>query len=233
MRPYYEHGGIAIYLGDCREVLPALSFGAADLLLTDPPYAAAAATVTSGFAKTKWGGNWGDMSLVSFMAEQVIDSPALLPSHQAFYFADHLSYAALVPSFFRRYPLVQSIVWDKDTLGIGAHFRKQTEFIIYARTNTAPPVSRTNLPDVIRMRPNYAEKEHPAAKPVALLRWLGEATGWACALDPFMGSGSTLMMASLLGRRAIGIEIEERYCEIAARRLGDARQAGLGFEAAV
>ena len=187
--------------------------------MSDPPYAAAAATVTSGFAKQKWGGNWGDMSLVSFMAEQILDSPVLTADHQAFYFADHLSYAALIPSFFRRYPLVQSIVWDKDTLGIGAHFRKQTEFIIYARRLDAPPVTKNNLPDIVRLRPKYTEKEHPAAKPIQLMAWLAQATTWRTVLDPFAGSGSTLIAAAMLGRRAIGIEIEERYCEIAAKRL--------------
>jgi len=229
MKPYFEQDGVAIYHGDCRELMRELPMGCADLLLTDAPYAAAAATVTSGRAKQKWGGNWGDMSLVSFMAEQAIDSSCLAPAHQVFFFADHLGYAALIPSFFRRYPLVQSIVWDKDTLGIGNHFRKQTEFIVYARTEGAPPVSSRSLPDIVRLRPNYADKVHPAEKPVALLTWLGRATQWTCAVDPFLGSGSTLVMARALGRRAIGIEIEERWCEIAAKRLA---QGALPMEVA-
>lgn len=219
MKPYYEHGGITIYHGDAYEVLESIGQGSADLLLTDPPYASAAATVTTGFAKTKWGGNWGDMSMVTLMARQVFDAKALARGHEAYWFCDHLSYAAMVPFLFKRYPLVQSIVWDKDMLGVGSCYRKQTEFVIYVRTAEASPFVDKGRRDLVRIRPIYAEKEHPAAKPLDLVLHLASASAWTCALDPFMGSGTTLLAAQRLGRRAIGIEVEERYCEIAARRL--------------
>lgn len=69
---------------------------------------------------------------------------------------------------------------------------------------------------------NQAEypKEHPTEKPPQLMRWCIELAGDAnTVLDAFMGAGATLIAAKSLGRRAIGIEIEERYCEIAAKRL--------------
>lgn len=217
--PYYADDLVTIYHGDSREIVPQLPANSVDLLLTDPPYAAAAATVTTGFAKEKWGGNWGDMSLVSLLAETALDARVLTPEHQAFWFCDHLSYAALVPSFFRRYALVQSIIWDKDVLGVGAHFRKQTEFIIYARQANSPRTTSTSLRDIVRIAPDYASKEHAAQKPLPLILHLATATTWKTVLDPFAGSGTTLVAAKHLGRRAIGVEIEERYCEIAAHRL--------------
>lgn len=216
MKPYYEEKGITIYHGDCREILPTLE--PVDLVLTDPPYAAAAATVTTGFAKSKWGGSWGDMSLVCMMAEMVLDSTTGQSAKEVYWFCDHLSYAALIPSFFRRYALVQSIVWDKDMLGVGAHYRKQTEMIIYARRADAPAM-RSDARDLIRLRPNYSSKKHPAEKPLDLIAQLLAATAPSISLDPFMGSGTTLRAAKDLGLRAIGIEIEEKYCEIAAERL--------------
>ena len=65
-----------------------------------------------------------------------------------------------------------------------------------------------------------SERVHPTQKPVALMRWcLGFVPDARTVLDPFMGSGTTLRAAKDLGRKAIGIEIEERYCEIAAKRM--------------
>jgi site-specific DNA-methyltransferase (adenine-specific) len=67
----------------------------------------------------------------------------------------------------------------------------------------------------------FAAVDHPCPKPVTFMRWVVERCTASAdtVLDPFMGSGTTLRAAKDLGRRAIGIEIEERYCEIAARRL--------------
>jgi site-specific DNA-methyltransferase (adenine-specific) len=60
---------------------------------------------------------------------------------------------------------------------------------------------------------------HPNQKPIALMRWCIEKCPPGTVLDPYMGSGTTIRAAKDLGRKAIGIEIEERYCEIAAKRL--------------
>lgn len=74
------------------------------------------------------------------------------------------------------------------------------------------------------MRAEYAE--HPTQKPLGLMTYcINKAGGTGLILDPFMGSGTTLVAALNLNRRAIGIEIEERYCEIAAKRLTTARLA--------
>lgn len=218
MTPYYDHGGVTLYHGDCREVLASIP-AAASVLLTDPPYASAAATATTGWAKQKWGGSWGDMSLVVFMAGGTLSEARLTREHEVYWFTDHLSYAALVPSFFRKYPIVQSIVWDRDMLGMGAYYRKQTEFIIYARTRGAADFTSKTARDLIRLKPEYSLREHPAQKPVALARELLANSGPGLVLDPYAGSGTTLLAARDLGRPAVGVEIEERYCEIIARRL--------------
>lgn len=218
MKPYYDDGSRVIYHGDAYAILPQLAAGSIDLVLTDSPYASAAATVTTGFAREKWGGNWGDMSLVALMAKQVVGQRFLATEHEVYWFCDQFSYAALIPVFFERYALTQSVVWDKDMLGVGGSYRKQTEFVIYARTSGAPQMGKDRR-DIIRMKPNYASKLHPAAKPVALIQHFAAATTWTRMLDPFMGSGTALVAAKNLGRAAIGIEIEERYCEVAAQRL--------------
>ena len=217
MKPYWSDAHCQLFLGDCREVLPYLPF--ADVLITDPPYASAAATATTGWAKQKWGGNWGDMSLVTLMAEATLDAAKLYHEHEVYWFTDNLSHAALTPLLFRRYPILQTIVWDRDMLGMGAYYRKQTEFILYGRTRNAPEFASRTARDLIRLKPDYAEREHPAQKPVGLLTALLANSAPGLVLDPYAGAGTTLVAARNLGRDAVGIEIEERYCEIAARRL--------------
>lgn len=216
MTPYYVDEHVTLYHGDCRELT---GLPRADVLMTDPPYASAAATATTGWAKSRWGGNWGDMSLVVLMAEATFAASNLAPEHEVYWFADHFGYAALVPVFFRRYPMVQSVVWDRDMLGMGSYYRKQTELIIYGRTRNAPEFVDPAARDLIRLRPDYSVREHPAGKPVGLMVKLLGNSAAKVVLDPYAGSGTTLVAAKLLGRSAIGVEIEERYCEIAAKRL--------------
>jgi len=217
--PYYQDDAVTLYHGDCREVMADLP-RTCDVLMTDPPYASAAATVTTGRAKAKWGGNWGDMSLVAFMVEATLTGAPLIEGHEVYWFTDHLGYAATVPVMFRRYPSVQSIVWDKDALGMGARYRKQTEFIVYAWTQQAPEFASKSARDLIRLRPTFdGGKVHSAQKPVELMAELLRPSAGTCVLDPYAGSGTTLLAARQLGRKAVGVEIEERYCEIAATRL--------------
>ncbi len=225
-RPYYQDDCVTLYCADCCDILPELEARSVDLILTDPPYAAAAATVTTGFARERWGGNWGDMSLVKLMAAQILEQPCLREEHQVYWFGDHLSNAVLMPYFFPRYALTQTIVWDKDMLGVGGSYRKQTELIIYAKTSNAPRM-RKDRRDLVRMRPRYATKKHPAEKPIGLVSHFLEATPSDMILDPFAGSGSTLCAATSLGRKSIGIEIEERYCETAAERLQETLAFGV------
>jgi site-specific DNA-methyltransferase (adenine-specific) len=226
--PYYTDGTVSLWHGDCRELLPELPPAA--IIATDPPYASAAATATTGWAKQKWGGNWGDMSLVTMMAQATLDAANLTPEHEVYWFADHLSYAALVPVFFRRYPLLQSVIWDRDALGMGAYYRRQTEFIIYGRTRNAAEFTSRTARDLIRMKADYANREHPAQKPVGLMVELLANSGPGTVLDPYAGSGTTLLAARMLGRSAVGVEIEERYCELIAKRLQQDRADMAGAE---
>ena len=124
-----------------------------------------------------------------------------------------------MPILFRRYPVVQTVTWDKDTIGMGAGYRRQTEFILHGRTRHAPPFTSNSERDLIRLRPPMREHGHPSEKPIELMTRLLQPSAWTTVLDPYLGSGTTLLAARALGRQGVGIEIEERYCEIAARRM--------------
>lgn len=187
MKPYYEHAGITIYHGDCREVLPDL---AADVLVTDPPYPNNAGWFDSAVPLAREVlAAWGGEALV-FWSE--LEVPPV------------------------RLPLVAVHIWHRSNVN-GRPYEPVFHF---------SPVGEKRRSEVLRhpavfdgAGPGCHEYlGHPTQKPVALMGvLLGKTTG--VVLDTFSGSGSTLHAAKNAGRRAIGIEIEERYCEVAAKRL--------------
>ena len=117
------------------------------------------------------------------------------------------------------YRVQSMVVWDKGSIGMGNGFRRQHELICHA-SRGVPNVYSRSVGDVITCG-REEPVDHPSPKPIPLMHRLIAVVSEQDRLivDPFMGSGSTLRAAKDLGRRAVGIELDERYCEIAARRL--------------
>lgn len=194
MKPYYEESGIVIYHGDCREVLPELE--PVDLVLTDPPY---------GSSSSWSGGTWGSHEKYKEAAKW--DKPICIGLLR-----DVLSKGQVgVVWGGNHYPLKPTRSWlawikipSMATLG---------DFELAWTSNDKPPKAKHF--------PRQPYNIHPTQKPVDIMTWSINEAAKNCMtiLDPFMGSGTTLRAAKDLGRRAIGIEIEEKYCEIAARRM--------------
>lgn len=231
--PYFQDESCTIYHGDCRDILPLLEPGSIDVLLTDPPYASGARRDAerqvrgsmlretededwfSHDAMTTWGFNWFLRSLLMPMRS------ALARGAHMYVFTDWRMqptiYGMLEAHGFR---VNHSLVWDKEHFGMGAYWRNQHEHIVFASNGMPSGMLNRGMGSVLRCKTVSAEARiHPTEKPSALLNRLLGAVPGAVVLDPFMGSGPTLRAAKDLGRKAIGIEIEERYCEIAARRL--------------
>lgn len=200
MIPYYEHAGITIYHADCRDVLPTL--GPVDLVLTDPPY---------GTGWVRGGGAVGE-----FVARHE------RPSWDVF----RLDWIDLIQQA-RRYAVFGPVSRESELL---SRFPGSVA-CRYNKSNPRPN-GPTYEPIIVQPEPrrdmpwhltayNGDNPYHPTQKPIEVMRWLVALVSddGDSILDPFMGSGTTLRAAKDLGRRAIGIEIEERYCEIAARRL--------------
>lgn len=208
MKPYYEHGGVTIYHGDCREILPVI--GAPDLLLGDPPYGVAERT------DRRSNGRSGKAQCNDFAPVHGDDEP-FDPSHLigfnrvvlfgANYFADRLPAS---PTW---------LVWDKRE-GILENDNADCE-VAWSNLGGPARIFRHAWAGMIKASEKTERRVHPTQKPVALMAWI--ISRWTergqLVVDPYMGSGPTLRAAKDLGRRAIGIEIEERYCEIAAKRL--------------
>ena len=199
MKPYYEHEGITIYHGDCRDILPTLE--PVDLVLTDPPYGIGDKWNGGAGGKSSWRipavetHKW-DMKTV----EGVLDLPSI---------GECIIWGG---NYYALPPVRCWLIWDKkqpDTWTTA-----QAEM---AWTNFDRPTR------VFRMAQCEAygtmNKVHPSQKPIELMRWCLKWSMGNTILDPFMGSGTTLRAAKDFGRKAIGIEIEEKYCEIAAKRL--------------
>lgn len=237
--PYYEREGVRLYLGDCRDVLGTLDKASIDLVLTDPPYSSGgmmrsdrnmqpdakyqfSGTVRqlSGFS----GDNrdqrsfliWSDLWLRQCLAMST-DGTALIV------FIDWRQLATMTDAVQVAGWVYRGIaLWDKTEAARPQKgwFRAQCEFMVLA---SAGPLNNDrdgeSAPGVFRY-PTVREREHVTEKPVELLTdILRTGERFATVLDPFMGSGSTGEACVRLGRKFVGIELEERWCEHAAKRL--------------
>lgn len=217
MTPYYEADGITIYHGDCREVLPSLP--PVDLVVTDPPYFQPAQHYVQPRGDEIPRRSWGDVAVLehAFSLWASLLEGVLSATGTAYWFCDGQSYPLIFRTF-HHIGRIRPLIWDKAVSYNGYTWRHQHELIAWIERTNAERVP-TGDGDILRERAvPVLDRLHPAQKPVALCtRLIAKHPG--TVLDPFMGSGATMEAARLQGRRYIGIEIEERYCEIAVQRL--------------
>ena len=206
MKPYYADSNVTLYHGDCLEVTEWL---AADVLVMDPPYGMA---FQSGYRAEAHAPIAGDKDT------RIRDGAlALWGTKPAAIFG---TWRAPRPDGVK-----QVLVWDKRGVGPGmgdlslAFGSSHEEVYLLGRWEKRT----TRRGSVITTEPSPSELTsrigHPTPKPVGLMEILIAAAPEGVIADPFTGGGSTLVAARNLGRKAIGVELEERYCEIAARRL--------------
>jgi DNA modification methylase len=207
VKPYYEQDGIVIYHSSAEMALPLLS--PVDLLLTDPPYGIGEARANNksrsklAISRDYGLSDWDDRPAPRWL----LDWARSLSGHQIVFGGNYFD---LPPS--RCW-----LVWDKDN---GDNDFADCEL---AWTNLDRAVRRlVHRQQGMLTQPGCAKEErvHPTQKPEAVMRWaLNLVPDAKTVLDPFMGSGTTLVACKRLGRQCIGIEREEKYCEIAAKRL--------------
>ena len=213
MKPYYQDEWVTIYHGDCREILPQLP--KVDLVLTDPPYFLPNTQFRPEMRMASR--MWSNFSFAQVAFEQYLKLIlAIAKEDFEFYlFTDEVSYPVVYPLLYSSFYQTKAIVWDKGSIGLGGKWRRQFEFILYSHRGN--PDKSGSHSDIIKCK-RGENKEHPYEKPVELLRAILELSMPDLTVDPFMGVGSTLVASKSLNRKCIGIEIEEKYCEIAAKR---------------
>jgi site-specific DNA-methyltransferase (adenine-specific) len=218
--PYYSDEWVTLYHGDCREVTTWLE---ADVLVTDPPYGRAWRQGDTGKGRG-WASD-NHAGIANDATTEVRDAAlAMWADRTAFIFGDLM----LSPPAGVRHVLVYDKGGDAGFTGAVGGYRRNAEAIyllgkghgsglggrsaiVATRTSAGGNLARTT--------------GHPHTKPLDVMEALiwnaptGVFSPVKIIADPFAGSGSTLVAAKQLGRRAIGVELDERYCEIAARRL--------------
>jgi site-specific DNA-methyltransferase (adenine-specific) len=220
MKPYYSEAGITIYHADCREVLPTLQ--PANLVLTDPPYGIESGAAMRHGAKVDAMGEEGFNLLVDDWRGLVLATPDAycVEFGRRQDVAENLAaWSVLGWEPFHLYAIVKSSPAPTPRPSFASGF----ELAVILRRGVPGWWGGGATPNTwIGRTPNAAGAGlHPTQKPIEPFRSLAAALApeEGLILDPFMGSGTTLRAAKDLGRRAIGVEIEERYCEIAVKRL--------------
>ena len=209
MTPYYQDDAVTIYHADCRLELAWLN---ADVLITDPPYG-------TQFSDLNPGGGYGRRQNAGLGPEGFVIAGDIGTSVRD----RALKLWGRRPACVFGSPRMPDppgewadrLVWDKKRPGMnGGPWRYRHESIYvtagFVRVSDAAVSVLTFWPD---------QSEHIHAKPLELMSALVAAAPPGVIADPFMGSGSTLRAAKDHGRKAIGVEVDERYCEIAARRM--------------
>ena len=211
--PYYQDEWVTLYHGDCREVLPSLS---ADVLITDPPYGVGLTTKTSDYrlkASTLYA---DDPETIRALIAEAVPLALSRTTRGLIFCGARMLFA---------YPEPASVGVVFTPNGAGQcpwGFQVGHPILFYGRDPYLED-GKGSRPNGFRTeQPNREVIDHPCPKPLAWMTWavnrasrLGETV-----LDPFAGSGTTLIAAKKDGRRSIGVEISETYCEIIVKRLG-------------
>ncbi len=208
-----------VICGDCLQIMQGIPDGAVDLVCTDPPYNFTTASAGSGKLNP-----WADLTNAAFwFAAWMRECQRVLRHNGATWqFCNWRTLPTIMKAAFDIGNQIESVlVWDKEWIGPGGPngLRPSYELVCLIR-NGGFSIENRGIPDIKRSKwSSIKPSGHPAEKPIQLVSWLIDISGGALILDPFAGSGTTLVAAKQLGRKYIGIEINPEYCKIAEDRL--------------
>lgn len=224
MTPYYQASGVTIYYGDCRELLPQLA--PADLIVTDVAYETISGGNTtdkrrcSGILKINDGKIFAYNDIKTAEYADLFYNALVNPAH-CYVMINNLNLEDALRDFREAgFGLHNVLPWIKDNATPNRWYMKDVELILMFRKGAAFQINDCGEKTSCLYQ-NPRPKLHETEKPVELMAKLirNSSQPGQTVLDPFCGSGPTLEAAKRLGRLAIGIDIDEKYCEVAAKRL--------------
>ena len=205
-KPYYDRDGIVIYNSDCRDILPLLDSGSIDLVLTDPPYGI---SYDASHKKYKDGIDRGD---ADWDVGPFDPSPILNLGKPSIIWGGNCFSSRLPDS-------TVWLAWIK-TVRDDAKIRQSAMELAWTNCIGRSQYIQHLWIGAYRDSESGIRNVHPTQKPVVVMKWCLSLVPKANRIiDPYMGSGTTLVAAKAMGRKAIGIEISEEYCEMAVKRL--------------
>ena len=218
MKPYYDHAGITIYHGDCRDVMPGLD--GVDVLVTDPPYGLSLGSHGGASDKRTRELRKGCYESYDDTIEnyKTIVAPAISEAIVAT--KRGAVFAAAPAAWSLPAPVAVGGVYIPAASGRTPWGFQNLSLVLFY--GVAPDLNKGAKHTTVRRSSRVdAGHKHPCPKPIMWMLWLVDLSSKQdeIILDPFMGSGTTLRAAKDLGRKAIGIEMEEKYCEMAAKRM--------------
>jgi DNA modification methylase len=212
MKPYYETELGKLYHGDCLEIMPELE--PVDLVLTDPPY---------GVGKAEWDSSFPTKSIWSIIYNKlkVGGNFLLIPGEK--FLPQKINLISSVFDYQWVIPWYKPNAMQFGKTGYSKHS------LVWWFSNGKPTNKPRRMIDVIVAPLGKKEDKdigHPSPKPLSVIEQLLLGFNFEKDIvnDPFLGSGTTAVACERLNRRWIGIEIEEKYCEIAAKRIENERK---------
>jgi len=243
IKPYYQDEWVTIYHGDCREILPQLSDKSVDLVLTSPPFNQTDKIGRGRKHTARWHRQantagwypdnlpfedyyWQQVTILTQLAQKVVSNGSVIYHHKPDYRNWRTNHPLDWIKEVKTLALVQEVIWSRPggiAVNCGRFIPSHEVFYWLCRSDSKPRPVKTHCKkwcSVWFLLPDREMPQHPAALPVeVVVRFIEALTDMHdLILDPFLGSGTTCYCAKKLNRYSIGIEIEEKYCEIAANR---------------
>ena len=233
MRLVKKPNNIRLFKGDCLDIVKQLKSESVDLVVTDPPYR----TISGGNKSRKWINGYGSSVLHrndgKIFDYNNIDHKAWLSEcYRVLKDGTHLYVMSNLLNLFDLKDIAESVgfslhnllVWEKNTANANRWYMKNCEYVLFFRKGQAKTINNPSSKSVHKYTNPVGNKLHPTEKPVELMELYvsNSSKEGALVLDPFMGSGTTGVACKHLHRNFIGVEIDEKYFNVAQERINNA-----------